>query len=98
MSPEIVSNNIVPEGRIGRVHDWGEMSSLIPPDSMDKSERFLRGYFKAQILLESGKKVKARRLFSALDKTTGYKDFEDSNHDLLKFIDIAVRGTSRWQS
>jgi hypothetical protein len=97
MAPEIISRNIVPEDRIGRVHDWGEMSSFLPADAVAECEKFLRGYFRAQILLESGKKVKAKRIFDALDKATGYSEFEDSNHPLLETIDMAVRGKSRWK-
>ncbi|MCX6704521.1 MAG: hypothetical protein NTZ07_03710 [Candidatus Woesebacteria bacterium] len=72
------------------------MSSFLPADAVAECERFLRGYFRAQLLLESGKKVKAKRIFDALDKAAGYTEFEDSNHALLKMIDMAVRGESRW--
>ncbi len=96
MAPEISSSNSIPEDRIGRVHDWGEMSSFLPADAVMESKRFLRGYFRAQVFLKEDKKVKAKVIFSALDRTTGYIDFEDSNHSLLKTIDIAVRGESRW--
>jgi hypothetical protein len=97
MSPEIPIRASIPEERVGKVHDWGEMSSYLPTIEVAAHERFLKGYFKAQRLLEEGKKVKAKRLFCALDNTTGYADFEDSSHDILKMIDIAVRGQSRWQ-
>lgn len=97
MAPEFSCNNSVPEGRIGRVHDWGEMSSFLPTDVVIENKRFLRGYFKAQLLLNQGNKVKAGKLFNVLDKAAGYPDFEESNHNLLKIIDMAVRGQSRWQ-
>ena len=96
MAPEFPSHNAVPEDRIGRVHDWGEMSSFLPAEAVTECGKFLRGYFRAQLLLEEAKKVKAKRLFDALDKAMGYIEFEDSNHDLLKTIDMAVRGKSRW--
>lgn len=98
MAPEFSSHNTVPEDRIGRVHDWAEMSSFLPADAVTECEKFLRGYFRAQLLLESGKKIKAKRIFDALDKATGYIEFEDSNHSLLTIIDMAVRGESRWQN
>jgi len=97
MTSELHSDNTVPEDRIGKVHDWGEMSSFLPSDIVAESERFLRAYFKAQLFLQEGKRVKAKRLFSGLDRTTGYSDFEDSNQDVLRIIDLAVRGESRWQ-
>jgi hypothetical protein len=72
------------------------MSSFLPTEAVTKHKRFLRGYFRAQLLLSEDNKVKARQLFKGLDKITGYSDFEDSNQGLLRTIDMAVKGESRW--
>ena len=96
MTKEFSSNIGVPEERIGKVHDLGEMSSFLPTEAVTEHKRFLRGYFRAQLFLNEGNRVKAKKLFNGLDKTAGYLDFEESNHNLLTTIDMAVRGKSRW--
>ena len=96
MSAENPVRCTVSEDRIGKVRNWGEMSSFISPDDIKEHENFLRGYFKAQIFLQSGNRVKAKKIFNGLDKATGYLEFEKENSDLLRAIDLAVEGESRW--
>ncbi|MGB6839239.1 MAG: hypothetical protein WBE27_03165, partial [Microgenomates group bacterium] len=55
-------------------------------------ERFLKGYFKAQLRIADGQKVRAREIFDGLVKKKGYKEFEKENQALLAAIDIVVRG------
>lgn len=60
-------------------------------------DKILEGYFRAQKHLAEGEKIKARELFKHLKKISGYVEFEDEHRDLLRAIDIAVRGESRWE-
>ena len=95
-SVEKVDNNveerILPDERRGKVKDWGEMSYYLPKDLSDRDQGLLRGYFRAQILIVKGRRIRASRLLRGLDKLAGFTEFEDDNEELLKKVDIAVRG------
>lgn len=85
----------IPEERQGKVRSWSEMSYYLETIGLDNSDsRFARSYFRAQKLIADDKRVKARRLFDALDRATGFAEFEEQNPLLLKIIDVAVRGRS----
>ncbi|KKQ50612.1 MAG: hypothetical protein US95_C0001G0006 [Candidatus Woesebacteria bacterium GW2011_GWB1_38_5] len=77
------------------IKSWSEISSKLP-DSIDADYgNFIRDYFRAQLRLAQGKRVKAGRIFHSLDKRTGFAEFEASNEPLLAAIDIAVRGETK---
>ena len=85
----------MPEDRIGRVRDWGEMHSYISPDVPERDCKILKGYFRAQVRLVEGKKVRARQLLSFLEKRNAdFRKLEDENDALFASIDIAVRGAT----
>ncbi len=85
----------IPEERQGKVRSWSEMSYYLELTGLDACDsRFARSYFRAQKFIADDKKVKAKRLFNALDKMTGYSEFEEQNSFLLMTIDVAVRGKS----
>ena len=72
--------------------NWAMISACIPEDLDPHYKNFVRGYFRAQVRIEAGDKKRGRRILEGLDKITGFKEFEDSNQELLAAIDIAVRG------
>ena len=89
----INNNGVIPPERKGKVRDWGEMEGYFNPLKIDPScVRFLRCYFRSQLLIIEGKPVKAKRLLNRLDKWTGFADFEEMNQKLLSIVDLGVRG------
>lgn len=93
-------NLAVPEHRIGEVRDFGEMKSYLPDDLKEGTLNILDEYFKATLLIEEKKKVKAKKKFDGLKnrKPGNYKnfnEFEDANKELLSRIQMAVLGYSQ---
>ncbi len=75
---------------------WSEIAGSLPEDIDPQALDFLRHYFRAQLLIAEGKRVKAGRLFSHLSERPGYVEFEEKNHAVLAAIDIMVKGHTRW--
>ena len=93
----ITSNDtLLPEARIGKVTDWGEMKTYLPKDIDPQRKKLLRAYFGGQLLSLRGKKVKAHRRRKVLKRLPDYIDFEDNNRELLILVDRAVKGITRW--
>jgi len=93
-------NSSVPEHRIGEVRDFGEMKSYLPDDLKESTLNILDEYFKATLLIEEEKKVKAKKKFDGLKKRKpgnykNFDEFEDKNKELLSRIQMAVLGYSR---
>lgn len=87
------SNNVL-ETRKGKIRQWSELSYHLPENISPHHECFLKGYFKAQLRITEGQKVRAREIFDGLVKKKGYKEFEENNQVLLAAIDIVVRGAT----
>lgn len=85
------SNNVL-ETRKGKIKQWTELSYYLPKDVDPHHKRFLKGYFRAQLKIADGQKVRAREIFDGLVKKKGYEEFEEENQALLAAIDIVVRG------
>jgi hypothetical protein len=98
MDKETMTNNnaLLPEAKVGKVSDWGEMKTYLPKDIDPRHKKLLRAYFGGQLLYSRGKKAKARRRFKALKRIPAYIDFEDNNRELLILVDRAVKGQTRW--
>jgi hypothetical protein len=75
---------------------WSEIKTKLPEKLSPEEKNFARGYFRAQLRLRLGRKVRAGKIFRSLDKNEHYLKFEDNNHSLLAAIDLAVRGETRW--
>ena len=80
----------------GYRHRWSEVTSHLPEDFNPHHRQFLRDYFRAQVRIAAGQKVRAAEIFNGLTKKTGYTDFENSERHLLAAIDLMVRGENRW--
>jgi hypothetical protein len=74
---------------------WSEIDSKLPEGIDPADKNFAKGYFRGQLRLALGKKVKAGKIFHSLEKQVGYLDFEKENEPLLAAIDLAVRGETR---
>ena len=63
MDKETITNNdtLLPEAKVGKVTDWGEMKTYLPKDIGPRRKKLLRAYFGGQLLVLRGKKVKVRR-------------------------------------
>ena len=98
MDKEMITSNdtLLPEAKVGKVTDWGEMKTYLPKDVGPRQKKLLRAYFGGQLLISRGKKVKARRRFKVLKRIPDYIDFEDNNRELLILVDRAVKGKTRW--
>lgn len=81
-----------PQGKKGKVIDWGEMKLYFPNDLPESELNLLRGYFKAQLNMKEGKHKKADEIFDALDKNPDFLNLEEEKENLFASIDIAVRG------
>lgn len=93
----VESKNIIkdfPEGRIGKVRDWGEMKSFLPNSLKEGEMNLVHGYFKAQLKIAEGNVKKADKIFDALDKINGFQRLENEREDVFINIDIAVRGST----
>lgn len=75
------------------IRSWSELSGTVK-DLDPKTEKFAKSYFRAQLHIARGRKTKARRLFKLLDAVNGFREFEENNQDLLRQIDLAVKGNS----
>lgn len=75
---------------------WSEIAGSLPEDIDPQALDFLRHYFRAQLQIAQGKKIKAGRIFSGLSERPGYREFEDKNHPILAAIDMLVKGSTRW--
>jgi len=97
MTAENPVNLSVPGPRLGKVHDWGEMSSILDSHLRPENKKYLRVYFRTQCLLAENKKIKAQKLFGRLSKFTEFDKFEEdpANQRILSLIDLAVRGETR---
>ena len=86
--------NIRPD-RVGKVRDWAEMSSFLDSRINPDNRKLLRGYYRAQLFIACDRKTKAGKLLKNLDKK-GLEKFEldRDNDEILKAIDIAVRGST----
>lgn len=85
----------LPKMRGAYVDSWGDIKGHLPDSYNPHWIRFLRGYFRGQLLLKAGKRDKAMRLYEGLEKKTGYREFEEQNQKWLAAIDLAVRGNNR---
>ena len=85
---------ILSDAKSQYVKSWADISSRLPDNLNPHYKKFIRDYFRAQLRLQIGQNVKARRIFSGLDKRVGFREFEDKHQPLLAAIDIAVRGTT----
>jgi len=85
-----------PEESMGKVNNWSDMKSILPMEDVNKlrAEKLLRGYFRSQLLLSRGKKVKAERLIRCLDRYPEFRKLEDEHEYLFKAIDYAVKGST----
>lgn len=89
---------IIPQDKAGGIRDWAEMQGCLPDDITPGDKKYLHSYFRAQIFIVSDKKRKASRLFRHLSNLTGYNEFERNNVELLRCVDVAVKGSTRWSS
>ena len=92
-------NSSLPEDRVGKVRDFGEMKTYLPDDLREGTLNLLDEYFKATRLIQKGKKTKARKKLKGLEnrklgKDRDFKKFEVENRDLLSRIQKAVLGRS----
>lgn len=99
MGLENSPNSSIPEDRIGKVRHFSEMKAYLPDDLREGTLNLLDEYFRATLLIQKGKKVKARRKFKGLEgrqlsKDKNFKNFEDENRELLSRIQKAVLGQS----
>lgn len=84
------------ESRNHYVRSWATIAVRLPNDLTPGQEKFVKGYFRAQLRLAQGKPTKAGRIFKGLESNQDYSGFEEENQDLLAAIDLAVRGETRW--
>lgn len=85
----------LPKVRAAYADGWGDIKRHLPDSYNPHWTKFLRGYFRGQLLLKAGKRDKAMRLYEGLEKRTGYLEFEKQNQEWLAAIDLAVRGNNR---
>ena len=81
---------------MGKIKSWPDMKTVLPMERVRelRAERLLEGYFRSQLFLSRGKKVKAGRLLKCLDRYPEFRKLEDEHEDLFKAIDYAVKGNT----
>jgi len=90
------SPNGIPEDRRGKVTKFSEMKTYLPGDLPQRDLNVLGDYFRAALRISEGRKDKAREIFDGLKKRKNYLEIEDERSHLLAKIDIATRGSTRW--
>lgn len=73
---------------------WSELTRYIPEELLRESGKLLHSYFRVQLRIVAGKKIKARRLLAGLDKDYRFRQLEERHENILAAIDLAVRGKS----
>jgi len=91
-----IENNNITSFKKNFQKNWADIKSHLPPDFDPRYKKFLRSYFRAQLLIANGRKIKAGRIFTGLEKKAGYNEFEEENKSFLAAVDLAVRGETRW--
>ncbi len=96
MRAQLGKNNPVKfsEAKNHYVRCWSDIASHLPNDFKPRYNDFVRGYFRAQLRVAKGQRVRAREIFKGLDRRRGFKEFEKDNQSLLAAIDIVVTGKS----
>jgi hypothetical protein len=84
----------VEEARRVYAKSWADIKIQLPKDFSPHNIGFVRDYFRVQLRIARGQKVRAKELMSGLVKRTGFEEFESSNESILAAIDIAVRGST----
>lgn len=79
------------------VRCWADIEARLPEDFNPHYKGFAKTYFRFQLRLARGQRIKAGRIFSGLMGRKGYQKFEEENKPLLAAIDIAVKGRTNWQ-
>ena len=82
----------IKEARQLLVTRWSQIEGHLPENFNPHHKKFLRDYFRAQLRIAQGKRVKAGRIFAGLEKKTGFIEFEQKCGSYLAAVDIAVRG------
>ena len=90
----ISTSSEIPEDRLGKVENFGEMKVYLPNDLTEGELKMLHGYFDAQKQLKKGKKKHADRKFDQLDKKTGFREFENRREGTFRLVDLAARGST----
>lgn len=88
--------SVIPTDKVGKIRNWVELQSFLPNDISKKELKFLEAYFRIQLRVANGQMKRANELFGFLGKIKGYNDFENEHIPLLKVVDIAVKGKTRW--
>ena len=69
--------------------------SHIPEDLlMEGRENILKDYYRAQLRIARGQKIRAKEILNGLDKNQIFLNLEKEHEGLLVAIDIAARGKS----
>lgn len=87
--------SFVPEGRRGKVKDFGEMKSLLPNSLSNAQIKLLKAYFHVQVTSRGGARNKAIEMMRGLVNKSGWKELERERRDLLALVDIGARGETR---
>lgn len=81
-----------------QINSWAYIAIKLPEDFNPHYRRFLRDYFRAQLRVAQGNKIRARRIFEGLEKRAGYREFEEKCESYLAAVDLAVKGSTRWHA
>lgn len=82
------------EARHSYATSWSAISGRLPRSLGESQIHLVRDYFRVQLRVARGQRVKARRILQGLDKKHEFKKFEEHNQSILAAVDIAVRGVT----
>lgn len=82
------------ETRRGYAKSWAEIKGHLSEDFNKHHLGFVRDYFRVQLRIAKGQKVRAKEIMNGLVKRTGFEEFEMNNEPILAAVNIAVRGST----